>query len=201
MQSGHPQRHDQHSWPTGTFRKRPALQRPPGAGPSGHETGDVETEARSRSALCFPPSPLTGRSSLSAEPSVRELEILLKTTRRKGGRFRLRRVRHGVRRRGTEHCPMCGQHGEGGSVAGRIIGFVILLIISVPRLKYCPESFHAAFVFPPFTAAPRGDCRHAPAQSPLCFWAPAPPPLPKWACAAAEFYVAVYGVSSPCRRS
>ena len=36
---------------------------------------------------------------------------------------------------GTEHCPMFGQHGEGGSVAGRIIGFVILLIILFLAVK------------------------------------------------------------------
>lgn len=141
------------------------------------------------------------------EPSVRELEILFEDHAQEGeedsacGACGMECG--GVN--GTEHCPMCGQHGEGGSVAGRIIGFVILLIFCSLRLKYCPESFHAAFVFPPFTAAPRAGigpaCAGAVAALLLGAFFLRRRPFRKWACAAAEFYVAVYGVSSPCRRS
>lgn len=71
---------------------------------------------RSRSALRFPPSPLTGRSSFpGVEPSVRELEILFEDHAQEGeedsacGACGMECG--GVN--GTEHCPMCGQHGEG----------------------------------------------------------------------------------------
>ena len=65
------------------------------------------------------------------EPSVRELEILFEDHAQEweedSACGACGMECGGVN--GTEHCPMCGQHGEGGSVAGRIIGFVILLII------------------------------------------------------------------------
>ena len=63
------------------------------------------------------------------EPSVRELEILFEDHAQEGEEDSACGVN------GTEHCPMCGQHGEGGSVAAKIIGFVILLIILFLAVK------------------------------------------------------------------
>lgn len=71
------------------------------------------------------------------EPSVRELEILFEDHAQEGEEDSACGA-CGMEcggMNGTEHCPMCGQHGEGGSVAGRIIGFVILLIILFLAVK------------------------------------------------------------------
>ena len=65
------------------------------------------------------------------EPSVRELEILFEDHAQEGEEDSACGA-CGMEcggMNGTKHCPMCDQHGEGDSMAGRIIGFVILLII------------------------------------------------------------------------
>lgn len=71
------------------------------------------------------------------EPSVRELEILFEDHAREGEECSSCGA-CGMEcggMNGAENCPMCGQQGEGGSMAGRIIGFVILLIILFLAVK------------------------------------------------------------------
>lgn len=140
-QSGHPHRHDQHSifynrdFPGNALRSnaRQALDR------LGMKPEMRETEAAPEQVGApLPALAIDGEIVVSGvEPSVRELEILFEDHAQEGeedsacGACGMECG--GVN--GTEHCPMCGQHGEGGSVAGRIIGFVILLIILFLAVK------------------------------------------------------------------
>ena len=140
-QSGHPQRHDQHSifLQPGLSGKRPALQRRQALDRLGMKPEMRETEAAPEQVgALLPALAIDGEIVVSGvEPSVRELEILFEDHAQEGeedsacGACGMECG--GVN--GTEHCPMCGQHGEGGSVAGRIIGFVILLIILFLAVK------------------------------------------------------------------
>lgn len=65
------------------------------------------------------------------EPSVRELELLFEDRmreREEDGACGACGMECGGMD-GAENCPMCRNNGEGGGMAARVIGFVILLII------------------------------------------------------------------------
>lgn len=71
------------------------------------------------------------------EPSVRELELLFEDyaqEREEDSACGACGMGCGGMN-GTENCPMCGKNGEGSGVAGRIIGFIILLIILFTAVK------------------------------------------------------------------
>lgn len=140
-QSGHPHRHDQHSifynrnFPGNALRSNAlqALDR------LGMKPEMRETEAAPEQVGApLPALAIDGEIVVSGvEPSVRELEILFEDHAQEGEEDSACGA-CGMEcggMNGTEHCPMCGQHGEGGSVAGRIIGFVILLIILFLAVK------------------------------------------------------------------
>lgn len=71
------------------------------------------------------------------EPSVRELELLFED-RARGPEEDSPCGACGMEcggRNGAESCPMCRNNGEGGGMAARVIGFVILLIILFLAVK------------------------------------------------------------------
>ena len=74
------------------------------------------------------------------EPSVRELELLLKDhlqEREEDSPCGACGMGcSGIN--GPENCPMCVQDGKNGSMAGRIIGFAILLMILFLAMKILP---------------------------------------------------------------
>lgn len=98
-----------------------------------------ETEAAPEQAGCpLPALAIDGEIIVSGvEPSVHELELLFKD------RAQEREEDSpcgacGMECGGmncTEECAMCGKSGEGSGVAGRIIGFIILLIILFTAVK------------------------------------------------------------------
>lgn len=90
-----------------------------------------ETEAAPEQVgAALPALAIDGEIVISGvEPSVRELELLFENRAQAGEEC------SACGMNGTENRPMCGQHGEGGSMAGKIIGFVILLIILFTAAK------------------------------------------------------------------
>lgn len=85
-----------------------------------------ETEAAPEQAGCtLPALAIDGEIVVSGvEPSARELELLFKD-----------RARIQEEMNCTEDCARCGKNGESSGMAGRIIGFVILLIILFTAVK------------------------------------------------------------------
>ena len=71
------------------------------------------------------------------EPSVRELELLLQDrVQKREADFPCGACGMGCSgMNGPENCPMCIQDGKDGSMAGRIIGFAILLMLLFLAMK------------------------------------------------------------------
>lgn len=71
------------------------------------------------------------------EPSVRELELLLQDrVQEREADFPWGACGMGCSgMNGPENCPMCIQDGKDGSMAGRIIGFAILLMLLFLAMK------------------------------------------------------------------
>lgn len=98
-----------------------------------------ETEAAPEQAGCMLPAlAIDGEIVVSGvEPSVHELELLFEDHAREREEDSACGA-CGMACGGmncTEDCAMCGKNGEGAGMAGRIIGFVILLIILFTAVK------------------------------------------------------------------
>lgn len=86
----------------------------------------------------LPALAIDGKIAVSGvEPSVRELELLFEDHAQEREECSPRGA-CGMEcggLNGTENCPLCGPRGEHGGMAGRIIGFAILLIILFLAVK------------------------------------------------------------------